>query len=86
MVSLGVVFMAVSTVWLNSVTGTANTRVNLLIEIMAIILYTIYIYFVLHVWKLSMVWAWTSELLYWTSIFIPAYLYIKSGKWKSKVI
>lgn len=86
MVTIGVVFMAVSTVWLNAVTGTANTRINLLIEILAIIIYTIYIYFVLHVFRLSMVWAWTSELLYWTAIFIPAYLYIKSGKWRSKVI
>ena len=85
-VSIGVLFMAVATVWLNAVTGTANTRVNLLIEIFAIIIYIIYIYFVLHVGKLSMVWAWTSELLYWTTIFIPAYWYIKSGRWRGKVI
>jgi multidrug resistance protein, MATE family len=86
MVTAGVLIMSVATVWLNSVTGTANTRFNLFIEIVAIIFYTVYIYFILHVWKLSLVWAWSSELLYWLLIFVLAFLYMKSGKWKKKVI
>jgi multidrug resistance protein, MATE family len=85
-VTLGILMMSVGTVWLNAVTGTANTRINLGIEIIAIILYGIYIYFVLHKWKLSLEWAWTSELLYWFIIWLLAYLYLKSGKWKNKVI
>jgi multidrug resistance protein, MATE family len=85
-VTAGIVMMSISTVWLNGVTGTANTRINLGIEIIAIILYGIYIYFVLAEWKLSLVWAWTSEIIYWFTILILAYLYMKSGKWKKKVI
>lgn len=86
MVTLGIVVMSIGTVWLNGVTGTANTKVNLGIEIIAIILYGIYIYFILHVWKLSLVWAWTSEVLYWSIILLLSYLYLKSGKWRSKNI
>jgi putative MATE family efflux protein len=86
MVTLGMVVMSVATVWLNAVTGTANTRINLLIEIIAIVFYSIYIYLVLHVWKLSLVWAWASELLYWAFIFTSSYIYLQSGKWKKKVI
>ena len=86
MVTIGVLCMSVATVWLNAVTGTGNTRMNLLIEIIAIFLYGIYVWQVLHVWKMSMVWAWASELLYWTVLFSLSFLYIRSGKWKNKII
>lgn len=86
MVSSGLLVMSLATVWLNSVTGTGNTRINLGIEIIAIALYSIYIYLVLAVWNLSLVWAWSSELLYWSSIFLLSYFYIRSGKWRDKVI
>jgi putative MATE family efflux protein len=85
-VTVGMLGMSVATVWLNAVTGTGNTRVNLLIEIAAIILYCIYIWLVLDIWKLSLVWAWSSELLYWVSLFTFSFLYIRSGRWRNKVI
>lgn len=85
-VSFGVLFMSVATVWLNGVTGTGNTKINLGIEIVTITFYCIYVYLVLHVWKLSLVWAWGSEIVYWTSLFSLSYIYLRSGKWKNKVI
>jgi Na+-driven multidrug efflux pump len=85
-VTVGMLVMSIATVWLNAVTGTGNTRVNLLIEIACIIIYCIYIWLVLDVWKLSLVWAWTSELLYWASLFTLSFFYIRSGKWREKVI
>ncbi len=85
-ISIAVLIMSVATVWLNGVTGTANTKINLGIEIIAIVLYSIYIYFVLSVWKLSLAWAWSSEMLYWFIMFILSFLYLKSGRWKNKVI
>ena len=51
-VTMGVLIMSVATVWLNGVTGTGNTKINLAIEIITIILYTIYIYLVLQVWNI----------------------------------
>lgn len=85
-VSIGVLGMSVATVWLNAVTGTGNTKVNLFIEIIAIFVYSIYIWLVLKVWHLSLVWAWGSELLYWAVLFVLSFFYIKSGKWRKKVI
>ncbi len=85
-VSVGILIMAAGTVWLNAVTGTGNTKVNLLIETAAIICYSVYIWLVLKVWNLGLLWAWTSELLYWSLLFLLSYLYIRSGKWKGKVI
>jgi len=85
-VTIGVLFMSVATVWLNGVTGTGNTRINLAIEIITIVLYSIYIYLVLQVWKLSLAWAWSSELLYWIVLFVLSFIYLRSGRWTKKVI
>ena len=84
MVTAGIVMMSVATVWLNAVTGTGHTRVNLLIEAVAIATYTVYVYLVVEVWHWSLVWAWASEILYWFCLFILSYLYIRSGRWKRK--
>ena len=83
-VSTALVFMSFSVVWLNAVVGTGNTKMNLLIETMAIILYCTYVYLVLEKFKLSIIYGWGSEWLYWTSMFVPAYWYMKSGRWKGK--
>ncbi len=85
-VTMGMLCMSIATVWLNSVTGTGNTRVNLLIEIVAIVIYTIYVWLVLKTWHLSLVWAWASELLYWAILFALSFFYIRSGHWRKKVI
>lgn len=85
-VSLALLFMSFSTVWLNAVTGTGNSRVTLLIEAFAIMLYSVYVYIVLKVFNLPITIGWTSEYLYWSVLFIASFLYIRSGKWKDKVI
>jgi MATE family multidrug resistance protein len=85
-VSLALLLMAFGTIWLNAVTGTGNTRVNLLIELITITLYCIYIYLVLEYWNLSTAWGWGSEWIYWISMFTMAFLYMRSGKWKGKQI
>ncbi len=84
-VSVGVLLMSISTVWLNGVTGIGDTRVNLLIEIVAITLYCLYVWLVINKLKLGLVWAWGSELLYWSSLFFLSYRYITSGKWKRRL-
>ncbi len=85
-VTIGIAAMSVSVVWLHAVTGTGNTKVNLIIEIIAIAIYTLYIYLVLKVWDLGLVWAWASEFLYWGLLFTLSFFYIRSGHWKKKVI
>jgi MATE family multidrug resistance protein len=85
-VTTAMVMMSVSVIWLNAVTGSGNSRVTLLIEMITIVLYCIYVYVVLEVYHLSITWGWVSEWLYWTTIFILSWLYMRSGKWKGKVI
>lgn len=85
-VSVALLLMSIGTVWLNSVTGTGNTVVNLTIELITIVLYSTYVYFVLEYWNLPITWGWGSEWVYWVSMFSMAWFYMRSGRWKNKII
>ncbi len=84
-VSLGMLIMSVAVIWLNAVTGTGKTKMNLLIEFIAIICYLIYIYIIMVRFKLSLTMAWTNEIIYWIVIFAVSFWFIKSGRWESKI-
>jgi MATE family multidrug resistance protein len=83
-VSLGLLLMSVANIWLNAVTGTGKTKVNLLIELAAITLYLIYTYYFMKVNYVSLSVAWSNEFVYWSAIFIMSSLYIFSKKWQKK--
>lgn len=85
-VSLAMILMSFSVVWLHAVTGTGNTKITFMIEAVTIIIYCIYIYLVLETFKLSITIGWMSEWLYWTCMFIPAFFYLRSSHWKKKII
>lgn len=83
-VSIALLMMSFGTVWLNAVTGTGNTTVNLAIELITIVIYCIYVYLVLEYWNMSITWGWISEWVYWLSMFSMAFFYLRSGRWRNK--
>ncbi len=82
-ISLALILQSVSVVWLNAVVGVGNTRRNLITEIIAIIIYCLYVYFVMEYFNLSISIGWMSEWIYWITLLLPSYLYIRSNTWKS---
>ncbi|MFN2458027.1 MAG: MATE family efflux transporter [Chitinophagaceae bacterium] len=80
-VAFAMVIMSVASVWLNAVTGTGNSRVTFIIEIITLLFYCIYVYLALEVYQLSLVWGWMSEFLYWGLLFFLSYWYIQNKKW-----
>lgn len=85
-ISVAMLLMSFSVIWVSSVTGTGNTKVSLMIEVMTIIFYCIFVFIVLEKMKLGIVYGWMSEWLYWTSLFVPSFFYIRSGRWRKKII
>ena len=85
-ISVAMLLMSFSVIWLSSVTGTGNTKVSLMIEVMTIIFYCFFVFIVLEKLKLGIVYGWMSEWLYWTGLFVPSIIYIRSGRWRKKVI
>lgn len=80
------IFASFTVIWLNAITGTGNSRITFLIELITIVLYCIYVYLVLETYFLSILYGWMSEWLYWLSIFSLSVIYMKSGRWRNKVI
>jgi Na+-driven multidrug efflux pump len=85
-VSIALLMMSFGPVWLNAVTGTGNTTVNLWIEMITLFIYVIYVYVVLEYYGMPITWGWASEWVYWLSMFSMAYLYMKSGRWRGKTM
>lgn len=85
-ISIALLMQSVSVIWLNAVTGTGNSKMNLFTEAIAIVLYCFYVYFTLEYFNLSIEIGWMSESLYWIILFIPSFWYLKSGRWKGKNI
>src|SRR5439155_20115157 len=52
-VTAAMVLMSFSVIWMNAVTGTGNSRITFLIELITIILYCIYVYAVLEKYNLA---------------------------------
>jgi putative MATE family efflux protein len=85
-VTLALLMMSFSTIMLNTVTASGNTRITFYIEAMAILFYCAYIYVVCEYFFLPITYGWMSEWLYWICLFTPSFLYVRSGRWKNKKI
>jgi putative MATE family efflux protein len=85
-VSFAMLIMSAGTIWLHAVTGTGNSKFTFFIEMVAILLYSVYVFAVMEVYKLPVFWGWASEILYWSLLFSLSFLYIRSKRWYNTVI
>ena len=77
---------SVGTVLFNSISGTGNTRSALKIEIISLIFYVTYMWFIIVYLRSSVALAWTTEHVYWFLLTIIPFFYLRKGKWKEKKI
>ncbi|HOH85029.1 MAG TPA: hypothetical protein PLI16_10495, partial [Bacteroidales bacterium] len=70
----------------NGVIGTGSTRVSMLLEVIGVVFYLIFVYFVVLVLNVSLEFAWFSEAEYFISMCILSLIYLKKGSWKRKII
>ncbi|MCD4683659.1 MAG: MATE family efflux transporter [Bacteroidales bacterium] len=86
-VILGVLILfAVSIIIFNGVAGTANTKISLIIEIIAMVLYLSLAYYLAIATKSSIETIWSTEYLYFSTLGILSFWYLKKGNWMQKVI
>ncbi len=85
-VSIAMVVMSFSVVWLNAVIGTGNSKTTLLIESVSILLYSVFVYLILEKYDLSITFGWMGEWIYWGSNFLLSFWYLSKGNWKDKKI
>ena len=85
-VAAAMVMMSVSTIWLNAVTGTGNTAINLGIETLTVVAYVFYVHMTMEVYMMPVYIGWMSEWLYWICMYGMSRMYILSGHWQKKDI
>lgn len=85
-VSIALLFMSIATIWLNGLTGIGLSKLNLGIEFVAIIIYLAYAYLTIEYFQFPITIGWMCEIIYWITLLIPSYWYIKSKKWFGKRI
>ncbi|MGI6048733.1 MAG: MATE family efflux transporter [Petrimonas sp.] len=79
-------FYAIGTVLFSSVSGTGNTQRALIYEIITLLGYVFYTWFIIVYLRLSVSWAWTTEHVYWGQLMLFSLLYLRSKKWMNKKI
>jgi putative MATE family efflux protein len=77
---------AVGSVVFNGVSGTGNTSVALLIELITLVFYCLYVYIIGMRLKMPVHICFTSELIYFGLLLILSTFYLKKGRWRNKKI
>jgi len=81
-VSLGMVMMSIAAIWLNAVTGTGKTKMNLIIEAAAVVVYLVYTFILVKTLHLSLAAVWSNEFVYWLVVFAVSFWFLRRGDWK----
>ncbi|GAB1404654.1 MATE family efflux transporter [Lentimicrobium sp.] len=79
-------FFSFSSILFSGVSGTANTATALVIELLTIVVYLSYTWFIARYLQLNITLVWTSEYVYFLFLSLLSFLYLRSGKWRQKVI
>jgi putative MATE family efflux protein len=77
---------AIGAIVINSVSGSGNTRTMFGIEMVTLVIYMLYAWFVIVYLRASVAMAWTTEHVYWFFLTLLSFIYMRSGKWKDKEI
>ncbi len=83
-VSIAVLIMTQGSVWLNAISGTGLTKINLGIEILNVAIYMMYTYIAVHSSYHPLAWAWSSEFFYWGVILTCSLIFFYKYPWQTK--
>lgn len=81
-VTSGMLGMSLASVWMNAVVGTGQTKFNLGAEVLSIVVYVAYTWYVVNYLGASLAVAWLNELIYWIFIFAMCATYMYSNRWR----
>ncbi len=85
-ISGAILIFAVAFIVFSGVSGTANTKTALGIEILTLVFYLAFLYWVVILKNVDIAVAWTSEYIYMLGLTIFSYWYLLKGNWRLKQI
>lgn len=78
------IFIVPGNVYFQSVSGTGNTRAAFILELMALVLYVVYVAIMIFYLRVDVAICWTTEHIYAIGILLFSAAYMKWGKWENK--
>lgn len=85
-ISGAILIFAVAFIVFSGVSGTANTKTALGIEIITLLFYIAFLYWVVILKNVDVAVAWTSEYIYMSGLALFSYWYLIKGNWRQKKI
>ncbi|MCD6179745.1 MAG: MATE family efflux transporter [Bacteroidales bacterium] len=85
-ISGAILIFAVAFVVFSGVSGTANTKTALGIEVVTLVFYISYLYWIVILRNVDVAIAWTSEYVYMSGLSLFSYWYLIKGNWRQKKI
>ncbi len=77
---------SVANVFFNGISGTGNTRSALLLEMITLVIYVSYVFFVGLYMQAPVEICFGTEIIYYSFLLITSYIYLKKAKWQNKKI
>jgi MATE family multidrug resistance protein len=85
-VSLSIYIYGFFTVYFQTINGSGNTNVTFIIEVICVVVYIIFAYLLIKVWKLDIFWIWSVEYIYFINMGVLSLIYLRFFDWKQKVV
>lgn len=85
-VNLAALMLAAAFVIFSAVSGTGKTQVSFFIEVIVLVIYLSFAWFMVMVVKSNIAWVWSAECVYALILGLLSFIYLKSGKWKGSVV
>ena len=73
-------------IYFQSISGTGNTRMGFLLEVVVQAIYVVYCIVLIHHFRADVALCWTTEHIYGLSLFLFCWIYMRSGRWKGVTV
>lgn len=77
------ILFCVGSIFMNGMMALGKTMKALYLQMMATVIYLIYSYVAIVCYNVDIIYAWSSEFIYWGFILLVSYLFVRSNKWHS---
>jgi putative MATE family efflux protein len=85
-VSISIFLYGFVSVYFQTINGSGNTIFSMTVEMLSVFLYLVVAYVFIKILQLDIYWVWSVEYIYFGTIGILSYLYLKRFNWRKKVI
>jgi putative MATE family efflux protein len=85
-INAAALLLSTAFIFFNGVSGTGKTNVSFIIEVIVVLIYLSYTWFIVMVLKSNIMVVWASECLYAFLLALLSFIYLKKGKWQESAV